>query len=97
MPTEKEWKEPLNCPKCSCGWAILIKAKDIKEIFCSNPKCCFSWRAQGKTLFDAVKCWNKICEDYEGRDKPKTPLLVEIVKRGVNTVFRTKDLTKGKT
>jgi hypothetical protein len=91
MPNEpKDWKEPSNCPKCGCGWTLLIKPGDIKVVFCSNPKCSFAWKAENKTLWGAVQCWNKICESYAGADRPKTPVLIEIYKSGISKLFGAK-------
>jgi hypothetical protein len=91
MPTKIEWQEPANCPRCGSGWAILIKPKDIKEIFCSNARCQFAWKAQGKTLLEAVRTWNRICEDHEGKDRPNTPLLVKVYP-GVSSIYKTKPI-----
>ena len=97
MPTNLiEWEEPSNCPKCGCGWGILIKPGDIKEIFCSNARCQFAWKSDGKTLLQAVKTWNKICEDHGGRDRPNTPLIVQIYNKGINSTYRTKPIDTNK-
>jgi anaerobic selenocysteine-containing dehydrogenase len=87
-PNLVDWKEPSNCPKCGCGWGILIKPDDTKVIFCSNARCTFAWKSEKKTLLDAVILWNKICENHDDRDRPKTPLLVRIYDK-----IKNKDLT----
>ena len=88
-----DWQEPVNCPKCGCGWALRINEKGLILIFCSNPNCTFAWQSKAKTLLDAVKLWNRLCEDHEGKDRPNTPLLVQIYNKGKESVFRTKTLT----
>ena len=84
------WSEPDNCPRCGCGWNIKITDKSVIVIFCSNPNCAWAWQAQSKTLYDAVKIWNKICKGHSGKDRPNTPLLVEVYSKGKNSVYRTK-------
>ena len=95
MPTKLvEWNEPSNCPKCTCGWGIRIDDKGTILIFCSNPKCVFSWQSKARTLYEAVRIWNKICQDHEGHDRPNTPLLVQIYSNDKPATYRIKDLPK---
>jgi hypothetical protein len=68
-----DWKEPSNCPKCGCGWGILIKPDDVKVIFCSNARCTFAWGSKADTLLEAVVKWNVICEEKHLKDRPDTP------------------------
>ena len=84
------WKEPQTCPKCGSNWRIRITENGIVVIFCSSHDCSFAWKAQAKTLYDAVKIWNKICDGHGGRDRPDTPLLVEISKNGKSLVYHSK-------
>lgn len=82
-------QEPVNCPRCKSHWTILIKPDATKSIFCSNDKCSFSWRADGRTLCEAVHVWNTICANHTERDRPATPVLVEVPYKGSTTVFYT--------
>ena len=92
MPNSQNlpWKEPSDCPRCGCGWGIRITNKSIIVIYCSNHNCTYAWQSQAKTLYDAVKIWNKICENAGSKDRPNTPLLVEISKNGKSMTYHSK-------